>query len=166
MKKAITLNVSILKEAMMTSDSPDVVMLPANTVELMKHVASVFKIELTLNCPNAPPNSSWSAGFDCIGIGLYENTEFELVSFFHELGHCLLARDGTPNLDSMPLSHWKIEQEAQAWAVGFAMADCYSIKFSAKARAWARKQLRTYLGCEGGGTTTFPKRYYRIFREK
>ena len=70
-----------------------------------------------------------------IYLGIYDDPELELISFFHELGHYLVG--STCELD-------KYASEKLAWMRGLAEAGRYGVKFSENALEWARKQVETY----------------------
>lgn len=109
--------------------------------ELMRRLAAWHGVKLTfadtylveLNGLDAYVNRS-THSLGEITIGLYESSELRLLSFFHELGHCV---------DKGPWDS-KYEQERRAWELGYALAEKESIDFSKSARAWAMCQLRTY----------------------
>jgi len=87
---------------------------------------------------------SYSAGADTIWLGTYSDVELRLISFFHELGHCLdVQRKTLPAYEDLPYYHFN---EASAWKTGLALAEKEGVKFSKPAIRWAKKQLNTYFG--------------------
>jgi hypothetical protein len=80
-------------------------------------------------------NSSYST-FDEIWLGIYDDEELKVVSFFHELGH---IKDPIKQHDN------KFDQEKKAWDVGYELAKKYGITFTDKSKNWADEQLKTYL---------------------
>lgn len=79
-------------------------------------------------------NSSFCYG-DVILIGLYDDQELKVISFFHELGHIL--DPDRPHVN-------KYEMEAVAWKIGIEKAKEYNILFSPETLEWADVQLETY----------------------
>lgn len=77
---------------------------------------------------------SWSAGRNIIYLGVYDDLELRDLSFFHELGHCLTRSDPRTIFD----------QEVEAWALGYRLAERHGMVFSERAKAWADSQLATY----------------------
>lgn len=87
-------------------------------------------------------NCSSCAGSDEIFLGVYEDPELRMLSFFHELGHCVSAKLGQiPDYEDLPYYHYS---EALAWQVGLSLASTYNIEFSPKALTWAKEQLGSY----------------------
>lgn len=72
-----------------------------------------------------------------IWIGIYEDPELELISFFHEIGHCTQTNENIKGL-----TYYQIEEDA--WKRGYEIAKKYKISFSPRARRWSKKQLKTY----------------------
>lgn len=68
-------------------------------------------------------------------IGIYEDKELELISFFHEIGHTLVPQ---------PRRITKYQQEKEAWMLGINLAKRYNITFSQRALDWANEKLETY----------------------
>ena len=83
------------------------------------------------NGEDAYINSSHLAG-DEIYLGIYDDEELLISSFFHELGHIVESKNNQFN------------SETQAWLIGFKLAKQYGYKFSEKAYIWAIEQLSTY----------------------
>lgn len=69
-------------------------------------------------------------------IGAYSDDELKLLSFFHELGHVL-----TPDPAKLPDM---MAVERAAWRIGYAVAESMGVRFSPRAKAWARRQLAAY----------------------
>lgn len=87
-------------------------------------------------------NASWaeigdSAEESDITIGIYDDHELMVISFFHELAHVL-----TDHLVEQDSEY--IEFELEAWKIGLEIAEQYEISFSSKAVGWALDQLKTY----------------------
>jgi hypothetical protein len=74
---------------------------------------------------------------DQIWIGIYEDKEFELISFFHEVGHCAQTNENVNGF-----TYYEIEKDA--WKRGYEIAEKYGITFSEDAKKWAETQLETY----------------------
>jgi hypothetical protein len=88
-------------------------------------------------------NSSYIAGKE-IYLGIYDDDELKIISFFHELGHSL-----TPpykNEHSYKIS--KYEFEKIAWKIGLKKAKNHNYSFSFKSLRWAVKQLQSYIEYE------------------
>jgi len=83
-------------------------------------------------------NQSWACN-DEIWLGIYEEPEFHLLSFFHEMGHHL--DKSAWHLDDKAT---KYDIEKAAWYLGYILAHKYAVKFSNEAIEWGQKQLRTY----------------------
>lgn len=92
-------------------------------------------------------NRSTSAGGDWILLGIYNDTELRLLSFFHELGHCVNARrvlERGENRVVNPEHDYHHYSEALAWRTGLELAQAEDVEFSGASLRWARKQLGTY----------------------
>jgi len=94
--------------------------------------------------------TSYSAPPDLIYLGQYQNSEFKLISFFHELGHCFNAKKGYCN---WPLGSacsdcrkctYQHYYEASAWKTGLRVASRHQVKFTKEALQWAQQQLSSY----------------------
>lgn len=87
------------------------------------------------------PNCSWSIGSDEIWIGLYDDEEKMLISFFHELGHFCLTQGF--------IKSWNYNTliiELECWKIGIDLAKEYKIFFSDNAIKWGYEQALTYCG--------------------
>jgi len=99
-------------------------------------------------------NSSYSAGSirtTCdaeIWLGIYENEELKLISFFHEMGHMLIDMGYDNDLKVY-------DYEKDAWEKGYKLAGECGVKFSRKAKRWAKKQLNSYKNYEEREYTSF-----------
>lgn len=108
----------------------------------------------------AETDASWSAGKDLIILGIYQDPELRLISFFHELGHCLDSRQ-IPDVRKMdywkdyPYNHYF---EAKAWKIGLQIASENGINFSSNSKEWAAKQLLSYF--EDDSPERTPVKYY------
>lgn len=86
-------------------------------------------------------NHSFSTSTD-IYLGLYEDRELKIASFFHELGHCLDSKDLVEkNTEKYPGVY---QQEANAWCRGFEESGKYGFSFKGETLAWCFNQLKTY----------------------
>tara|TARA_R100001244_G_scaffold25113_2_gene25329 strand:+ start:5754 stop:6173 length:420 start_codon:yes stop_codon:yes gene_type:complete len=83
-------------------------------------------------------NSACSAGDDWVGLGVYEDDELGLISFYHELGHCLDPRR------SYPEQPYGCFFEAEAWRCGLELASFAGVNFTPAALGWATEQLKSY----------------------
>ena len=80
-------------------------------------------------------NKSYINGDEVI-LGIYDNPEFRLISFFHEVGHLASHK--------LMSGHNQYEDERLAWEVGFMIAASHGVFFSEEAEDFANKQLETY----------------------
>jgi len=110
-------------------------------IELRK-IATEFGVQLSELGPDIDIedriNHSYAYGCDEIALGIYEDEELLVISFFHELGHCV---GSLPPYEECQYDHYK---EARAWRVGLALAADRGITFSSRALEWAREQLTSY----------------------
>ena len=129
-----------------------------NVLSLMRRLCDEYEIKFTqiitgdeyckVNGEDSYINRSISTGhISCekygnntradIDIGIYQDEELKLISFFHELGHV------TDDLKKHSrLTIYQIEK--RAWEVGYELAKKERITFSVKAQVFARKCLETY----------------------
>ena len=77
-------------------------------------------------------NKSYIIGNDEIQIGIYENLDFLIISFFHELGHIVYSKNGLYN------------SEIESWLNGFKLAKEYGYDFNINTYIWVMEQLLTY----------------------
>ena len=73
-----------------------------------------------------------------ITLGVYDDEEQRIASFFHELGHCLAWRART----NVPATLY--DDEIQAWMLGLSLALKEGFSFSPATLAWCDEQLATY----------------------
>lgn len=66
-------------------------------------------------------------------LGIYNNKQKQLISFFHELGH---------HLAPYPKSIY--QNEYHAWIIGLSIAKTHKIKFNKNILKFATKQLNTH----------------------
>ena len=85
-------------------------------------------------------DSSWIVGNDIV-IGKYTNDENMLISFFHELGHCLISRE---YIDKWEYNTLMIELEC--WNIGIEEARKRKILFSDSAIKFGFEKALTYSG--------------------
>lgn len=78
-----------------------------------------------------------------ITLGVYDDEEQRIASFFHELGHCLAWRSRT----HVPATPY--DDEVQAWMLGLSLAQKEGFRFSPATIAWCDEQLATYYTPEG-----------------
>lgn len=119
------------------------------TVKIIKQIAEKYGIKLhfvtigdtnwILNGKDAYFNRSACAGKE-IWLGVYVNKEQKIASFFHEIGHAIDPIDWSVNANEKT----KHKSELWAWEIGFKLAETYGITFTAKTKAWARRQANTY----------------------
>ena len=75
-------------------------------------------------------------------LGRYQNPEFRLISFFHELGHIVATETNViPQYKDLPYPHY---EEAVAWRIGLRLAEKRDILFSKHAISWAKEKLISY----------------------
>jgi len=77
-----------------------------------------------------------------IQLGVYQDPEIRLLSFFHELGH-IVDRDNRriPEYKDLPYYHFN---EASAWRMGLRLAFRNGVEFSQNALDTAKEYLTTY----------------------
>jgi len=73
-----------------------------------------------------------------IYLGIYKDDELKEISFFHELGHCIMIYPE----NYLECTEYQIEK--MAWKEGLKIAKENGIKFSSKTLKWANEQLKTY----------------------
>lgn len=80
-------------------------------------------------------------------LGHYDDEELMLISFFHELGHCLVGKNNYEFATKWNYNKMMIELEC--WNIGLEEARKNNILFTDKAVAWGLEQVLTYEGhCE------------------
>lgn len=84
-------------------------------------------------------NQSFLIGRDVVKLGIYNNPEFRLISFFHEAGHLLVGMDYMETY-----KYNKLMIEIEAWNKGLALAASLGKRFSDDAIAWGYSQALTY----------------------
>jgi hypothetical protein len=85
-------------------------------------------------------NHSYICGKDEIEIGIYDNDEYMIASFFHELGHATDKTEWWIDADSKTT----YKAECNAWRLGFKLAKKHGYNFSNQTKTWCKKQLNTY----------------------
>jgi hypothetical protein len=94
----------------------------------LQYGITVYKVERgdkwwKANGPDAYLNESACAGRDEIWVGVYDNKDEEIASFFHELGHCI-----SPNMEDFHHTEYSIfHVELDAWMVG--LIEAYKYKY-------------------------------------
>lgn len=76
---------------------------------------------------------SFQIGSEII-LGIYDDPEIRLISFFHEVGHYLPEDKDAETL---------FEFERQAWKTGLRLAAEYEMRFSFRAKRWAVRAMRS-----------------------
>lgn len=87
-------------------------------------------------------NRSSCGGRDFIELGLYRSTPKKIISFFHELGHCIDPCDWSKKEALI----W--DKERAAWLLGLQAAYAHGYRFRPYVLAWADQQLMSYVGYE------------------
>jgi len=85
-------------------------------------------------------NRSCCAGKDEIFLGIYDDEELLLISFFHEIGHCASTMTYT--------GQSAYDFEVDAWECGLKIAHKEGFTFSKKSIEWAHTQVSSYLEYE------------------
>jgi hypothetical protein len=98
----------------------------ANQYEIKVHKVEKGDKYCEANGEDLYINSSFAAGKDEIFIGIYEDKDMEIASFFHELGHCM--SNNLKQFKREELSKWDIELDA--WVVG--LNEAYKHNYSMK----------------------------------
>jgi Zn-dependent peptidase ImmA (M78 family) len=88
-------------------------------------------------------NSSYVCGDDIIYLGIYDNEQNKIASFFHELGHHIMDRNFIKKVANKKEGTFLIEKEC--WKIGFSLAKEYGYDFNKEVYDWAEKQLMTYI---------------------
>lgn len=78
-------------------------------------------------------NRSFICGKDEIELGIYEDEELMIASFFHELGH--ITKEKVKGF---------FNSEEDAWIIGFELAKKHGYVFSDNTYKWCKEQLNTY----------------------
>jgi hypothetical protein len=79
-------------------------------------------------------NKSYIVGKDEIIMGLYDDPNLFVASFFHEIGHAFIDKVFTN----------RVELERMAWVTGFQIAEKHGYKFPDYVYDWTIKQIATY----------------------
>lgn len=78
------------------------------------------------------------AGKDEIYLGIYDDIELKIASFFHEIGHTKITQEEYN-------THVIVDIERMAWERGFELAKtAHYIYFSDYVHDWAEEQINTY----------------------
>lgn len=77
-------------------------------------------------------NRAFIAGRD-IHLGIFDNEELKIASFFHELGHV-----------AKPRRKGFLNCEGNAWIIGMELASQHGFVFKGATVAWMFKQLKSY----------------------
>jgi hypothetical protein len=73
-----------------------------------------------------------------IYLGIYDNDEWKEISFYHELGHCLIDYP----INIFDISEYNLEK--MVWRKGLEIAKNNNKIFSIGSLRWAVRQLHTY----------------------
>ena len=84
-------------------------------------------------------NNAYVIGDDEIILGIYDDNEVRIASFFHEIGHTLVSEsfEKMVNYDTMLI-------EYQAWIEGLKLAKQYEYTFSRKVFKYIIKCLNSF----------------------
>ena len=97
-----------------------------------------------VNGSDAYLNESACAGRDEIWVGVYDNKDEEIASFFHELGHCI-----SPNMEDFHHTEYSIfHVELDAWMVGLIEAYKYKYLMKPSTFKYMVKCLESYIKLE------------------
>jgi hypothetical protein len=86
-------------------------------------------------------NHSFCGGIDEIVIGVYEDVDWEIASFFHELGHCITT-------NTFEGDYLKFHIELDAWMVGLQEAYKYGYVIQPSTLKFMIECLESYIGWE------------------
>ena len=92
------------------------------------HFCKANGLDAHLNRSDCSGNEVW--------VGIYENPEFKLISFFHELGHIKYCWQDDKRT--------YYEGEKAAWLIGLTIAEENGVQFSVDALMWAKECLESY----------------------
>jgi hypothetical protein len=115
----------------------------------LRYGITVYKVERgdkwwNANGPDAYLNESACAGRDEIWVGVYDNKDEEIASFFHELGHCI-----SPNMEDFHHTEYSIfHVELDAWMVGLIEAYKYKYLMKPSTFKYMVKCLESYIKLE------------------
>lgn len=101
--------------------------------ELILKIAKEYNIRIV--CSPLNETGWFDMGDKTIYLGEFENEEFLLLTFFHEMGHVL---------DKSYCYSNKYDEENAAWLIAYKLANKYNIKFSNDAINYGLKCLKTY----------------------
>jgi hypothetical protein len=86
-------------------------------------------------------NHSYVCGNDRIELGIYDDPEKRIISFFHEIGHTMVS---DRSIKRVKYDTYKCER--LAWKYGLRLAKFYGFKFNKETKKWAKEQLNSYIG--------------------
>ena len=97
---------------------------------------------------NGEHRNNMASSGSMIFLNEFDDPDFEIVAFFHELGHVEISRSPYFSFNS---AFCYLASEALAWSVGFAIAERegYVWDYRSKQKEYARECLKTYLNHEG-----------------
>lgn len=116
------------------------------------HLTPSIIDELKMNINDCYDNS-FICGDDEIYIGIYENPELELISFFHEIGHTLIDQDF--------MKKWEYNTlviELECWSRGIEFARSHGVLFSDEAIEWGYKKGLSYVGHDERENSSYDKK--------
>jgi len=93
------------------------------------------------NGEDAYMNDSYCAGKDEIILGIYDDEDLEIASFFHELGHCITKKKWEEGI-------LKFHMELDAWMVGLTEAYKYGYHIKSSTFEYMVKCIDSYIGYE------------------
>ena len=115
----------------------------------LKYGIKVHKVERGDECweangSDAYLNRSSCAGRDEIWVGVYDNKDEEIASFFHELGHCI-----STNLKDFHYTEYDtFHAELDAWMVGLTEAYKYKYLMKPSTLKYMVECLESYIEAE------------------
>ena len=109
--------------------------------ENIEKIAKDYNVLIQRDVDNYEQNSGGCAG-GCIYLANFDDSEIELVAFFHELGHALSNKLVCKRGFTMT----KLSSEGLAWELGLGIAFDYGYKWDYYdyVMVWAREQFKTY----------------------
>src|SRR4051812_31153989 len=90
-------------------------------------------------------------------VGLFADKEYELIAFFHEVGHSIITQDFMKKWDYNTLVI-----EIECWNLGLEKARELGILFTDRAIRWGYEKALTYVGNDEREIKDFDKSKYWI----
>lgn len=120
--------------------------------EELYNIANEYNIKLERDVCHVEPNQAASSGNE-IMLGNFDDSDTEMVAFFHELAHCIMfnvvysAVGVKRTKDSHSLS--VLSTEGMAWEFAMILAEKYNYKIyklpEMKGFKFAKKCLKSYM---------------------